>query len=237
MIVLATDAPLSPRNLERLAARAVMGLARTGSFMSNGSGDFVIAFSTRNPVPYEVIDGIRGEEILHNDFTSPLFLATVEAVEEAVLNSILKATSVTGRDGNTREAIPVERLVEMIESREGAMGQEEHDKRVDYVEFKVTDLEAAKAFYSGAFGWKFQDWGPEYASFEDGRLTGGFHLSEEVTRGGPLVIIYAVDLEAVEAGVRANGGSIAKEIFSFPGGRRFHFTDPSGNELAVWSDK
>ena len=237
MIVLATDAPLSPRNLERMAARAVMGLARTGSFMSNGSGDFVIAFSTRNPVPYEVIDGIRGEEILHNDFTSPLFLATVEAVEEAVLNSILKATTVTGRDGNTREAIPVERLVEMIESREGAMGQEEHDKRVDYLEFNVTDLEAAKTFYSGAFGWKFQDWGPDYASFEDGRLTGGFHLSEEVIRGGPLVIIYAVDLEAVEAGVRDNGGTVVKEIFSFPGGRRFHFTDPSGNELAVWSDK
>ena len=117
------------------------------------------------------------------------------------------------------------------------MGQEEHDKRVDYVEFSVTDLEAAKAFYSAVFSWNFQDWGPDYASFEDGRLTGGFHLSEEVSRGGPLVIIYAVDLEAVEASVRTNGGTIAKEIFSFPGGRRFHFTDPSGNELAVWSDK
>jgi D-aminopeptidase len=237
MIVLATDAPLSPRNLERMAARAVMGLARTGSFMSNGSGDFVIAFSTRNPVPSEELYTTRSEELLYNDFTSPLFLATVEAVEEAVLNSILKATTVSGRDGNTREAISIERLVEMIAGREGAMGQEEHDKRVDYLEFKVTDLEAAKAFYSGAFGWKFQDWGPDYASFEDGRLTGGFHLSEEVIRGGPLVIIYAVDLEAVEASVRANGGTIAKEIFSFPGGRRFHFTDPSGNELAVWSDQ
>ena len=168
---------------------------------------------------------------------SPLFLATVEAVEEAVLNSILKATTVTGRDGNTREAIPIELLVEMIESREGTMGQEEHDKRVDYVEFKATDLEAAKAFYSGAFGWKFQDWGPDYASFEDGRLAGGFHVSDEIIRGGPLVIIYAVDLEAVAAGVRNNGGTIVKEIFSFPGGRRFHFTDPSGNELAVWSDQ
>jgi len=237
MIVLATDAPLSPRNLERMASRAVMGLARTGSFMSNGSGDFVIAFSTRNPVPYEAVDSVRGEELLHNDFTSPLFLATVEAVEEAVLNSILRATTVTGRDGNTREAIPIERLVEMIENREGAMGQEEHNKRVDYLEFKMTDLGAAKAFYSSVFGWKFQDWGPDYASFEDGRLAGGFHLSEEVTRGGPLVIIYAVDLEAVEASVRANGGTIAKEIFSFPGGRRFHFDDPSGNELAVWSDQ
>jgi D-aminopeptidase len=237
MVVLATDAPLSPRNLERLAARAVMGLARTGSFMANGSGDFVIAFSTRNPVPYKVIDGIRSEEILHNDLTSPLFLATVEAVEEAVLNSILKATTVTGRDGNTREAIPIERLVEMIEAREGAMGQEEHDKRVDYVELSVTDVEAAKAFYSAVFGWKMQDWGPDYASFEDGRLNGGFRLVEEVNRGGPLVIIYALDLEAVEASVRAHGGAIVKEIFSFPGGRRFHFTDPSGNELAVWSDQ
>jgi predicted enzyme related to lactoylglutathione lyase len=237
MIVLATDAPLSPRNLERLAARAVMGLARTGSFMSNGSGDFVIAFSIRNAVPNKVDDGTRSEELLHNDFTSPLFLATVEAVEEAVLNSILMATTVTGRDDNTREAIPIELLVEMIESREGTMSQEEHDKRVDYLEFKVTDLEAAKAFYSGAFGWKFQDWGPDYASFEDGRLTGGFHLSEEVIRGGPLVIIYAVDLEAVVAGVKNNGGTIVQEIFSFPGGRRFHFTDPSGNELAVWSDQ
>ncbi len=237
MVVLATDAPLSPRNLERLASRAVMGLARTGSFMSNGSGDFVIAFSTRNRVPYEEPYTTRDDELLFNDFTSPLFLATVEAVEEAVLNSLVRATTVTGRGGNTREAIPVDRLVEMIEAREGTMGQEEHDKRVDYVEISVTDLEAAKRFYGKVFGWKMQDWGPDYASFEDGRLTGGFRLMEEVSRGGPLVIIYAVDLEAVEASVRANGGSIVQEIFSFPGGRRFHFTDPSGNELAVWSEK
>ena len=237
MIVLATDAPLSPRNLERMASRAVMGLARTGSFMSNDSGDFVIVFSTQNPVANYELGATRSEELLYDKFTSPLFLATVEAVEEAILNSLLKATTVTGRDGNIREAIPIERLVEVIESREGAMAQEEHDKRVDYLEFKMTDLGAAKAFYSSVFGWKFQDWGPDYASFEDGRLTGGFHLSEEVSRGGPLVIIYAVDLEAVEASVRANGGTIAKEIFSFPGGRRFHFNDPSGNELAVWSDQ
>jgi len=237
MIVLATDAPLSPRNLERLAARAVMGLARTGSFMANGSGDFVIAFSTRNAVPNETVGSVREDEFLYNDFTSPLFLATVETVEEAVLNSILMATTVTGREGHTAEAFPIERLVEMIQGKEETMGQEEHDKRVDYVEFKVTDLGAAKAFYSSAFGWKFQDWGPDYASFEDGRLTGGFYLSEEVTRGGPLVIIYAVDLEAVEAGVRNSGGTIVQGIFSFPGGRRFHFTDPSGNELAVWSDQ
>ena len=237
MIVLATDAPLSPRNLERLASRAVLGLARTGSFMSNGSGDFVIAFSTQNPVPHDEYYSTRNEELLYNDFTSPLFLATVEAVEEAVLNSILKATTVSGRDGHTREAIPIEPLAGMIEVEEKAMGQEEHNKRVDYVELAVTDIGAAKAFYSAVFGWKMQDWGPDYVSFEDGRLTGGFRLEEEVSRGGPLVVIYAVDLEAIEASVRANGGTIVQEIFSFPGGRRFHFTDPSGNELAVWSDK
>ena len=152
-------------------------------------------------------------------------------------NSILMATTVTGRDGNTREAIPIDAVVAMIDDEEKAMGQEEHDKRVDYVELGVTDIGAAKSFYSAVFGWKMQDWGPDYTSFEDGRLTGGFRLEQEVSRGGPLIVIFAVDLEAVEASVRANGGTIVQEIFSFPGGRRFHFTDPSGNELAVWSDK
>jgi D-aminopeptidase len=240
MIVLATDAPLSPRNLERMAARAVMGLARTGSFMDNSSGDFVIVFSTQNQVPYEAEYATRGDELLANDFASPLFLATVEAVEEAVLNSLLKATTVTGYRGNTREAFPVDFLKEMMQPEvieEVSMGQEEHDKRLDYVEFPSTDIEASKAFYSGVFGWSTQDWGPDYSSFEDGRLNGGFRKEAEVTRGGLLVVMYAVDLEAVEAAVKANGGEIVQEIFSFPGGRRFHFTDPSGNELAVWSDK
>jgi predicted enzyme related to lactoylglutathione lyase len=83
-----------------------------------------------------------------------------------------------------------------------------------------------------------EDWGPDYTSFADGRLAGGFSKVDEVTKGGGvLVVIYAVDLEAVEVAVRAHGGEIVKEIFSFPGGRRFHFTDPSGNELAVWSDR
>jgi hypothetical protein len=240
MIVLATDAPLSPRNLERMAARAVMGLARTGSFMSNGSGDFVIAFSTQNPVPYDELYTTRSEELLYNDFTSPLFLATVEAVEEAVLNSLFKATTVTGHLGRTREALPIEPIREMLAARKQedvAMGQEEHDKRIDYIELPTTDIEAAKAFYSAVFGWRMQDWGPDYASFEDGRVTGGFRKEDQVVPGGPLVVMYAVDLEAIEAAVRANGGEIVQEIFSFPGGRRFHFTDPSGNELAVWSEK
>ena len=181
MIVLATDAPLSVRNLERLAKRAALGLARTGSFLDNGSGDFVIAFSTASRVPYDPLQATRDETTLANDAMSPLFLATVEVVEEAVLNSLFRATTVTGRDGHTREAFPIEIVEEMIETREGIMAQEEHDKRIDYIELPTTDIAAAKAFYTGVFGWTTQDWGPDYSSFEDGRLNGGFrHRS----RGG-----------------------------------------------------
>jgi len=108
---------------------------------------------------------------------------------------------------------------------------------IDYIEFPAADLAAVKAFYTGLFGWKFTDYGPDYTSFEDGRIAGGFARQDTVARGGPLVVIYAADLEGMQANVRAAGGKIVKEIFSFPGGRRFHFTDPSGNELSVWSDK
>lgn len=110
MIVIATDAPVDSRNLERLAKRAVLGLARTGSFMGNGSGDFVIAFSTRNREPYSPKEAVRTVEMLENDYISPLFLAVVEAVEEAVYNSLTKATTTTGVDGHKVEAIPIEKL-------------------------------------------------------------------------------------------------------------------------------
>jgi D-aminopeptidase len=117
MIVLATDAPVSPRTLERMARRAVLGLARTGSFMHHGSGDFVIAFSTRNPERHRRPAPTTTVELLYGDSVSPLFLAAVEAVEEAVLNSLLKATTVTGRDGHTVEALPLERVRRMLEER------------------------------------------------------------------------------------------------------------------------
>jgi D-aminopeptidase len=114
MIVLATDAPLSSRNLERLAKRAVLGLARTGSSMSNGSGDFVIAFSTRNLVPHDPQQRALAIEELINDAMSPLFQAAVESVEEAVYNSLLKATTVTGHQGHTGEAIPIDKVRELL---------------------------------------------------------------------------------------------------------------------------
>ena len=112
----------------------------------------------------------------------------------------------------------------------------EHD-RIDYIEFSATDIPATKAFYSAAFGWKFTDYGPDYVSFEDGQVSGGFAKVPSNRRGGPLVILYSTALEKTEATVVAKGGKIAKPIFSFPGGRRFHFLDPNDNELAVWSDK
>jgi predicted enzyme related to lactoylglutathione lyase len=112
----------------------------------------------------------------------------------------------------------------------------ERDRRIDYIELPATDLPATKRFYVDVFGWKFTDYGPDYTSFEDGRLAGGFTKDGKIAKGGPLVVIYADNLEAVEAKVRQAGATIVKPIFSFPGGRRFHFSDPSGNELAVWSE-
>ena len=107
--------------------------------------------------------------------------------------------------------------------------------QINYIEFQSSDIQATKQFYGAAFGWEFQDWGPDYISFNDGTLDGGFHRVAEVHSGGPLVVLVTDNLEAAEATVRAAGGIITKDIFSFPGGRRFHFQDPSGNILAIWS--
>lgn len=114
MIILATDAPLSDRNLGRLAFRAVGGLSRTGASLSNGSGDFVIAFSTSNLVEHSPDRAVSDVSELHNDRVSPLFLAAIEAVEEAILNSLLKATTVRGVEGHTGHAIPVDSLLQII---------------------------------------------------------------------------------------------------------------------------
>ena len=107
------------------------------------------------------------------------------------------------------------------------------DGKVDYIELPGGDLPATKAFYSAAFGWAFTDYGPTYAAYSEG-VDGGFQAEEAAEK--PLIVLYAHDLEAMEAKVRAAGATVTKPIFSFPGGRRFHFTDPAGNELAVWSE-
>ncbi|HEY0600020.1 VOC family protein [Brevundimonas sp.] len=108
------------------------------------------------------------------------------------------------------------------------------DGKLDYLELPGGELAASKAFYAAAFGWKFIDYGPEYAAFDEG-LDGGFDAQAEATRA-PLPVLFATDLEAMQARVEAAGGRIVKPIFAFPGGRRFHFRDPVGNELAVWSE-
>ncbi len=117
------------------------------------------------------------------------------------------------------------------------MSQAEQDRRVDYIEFLATDIEETKKFYSEVFGWEFTDYGPDYTSFTDGRLAGGFSVAPTVPAGGPLVVLYSTNLAEIKARVSESGGEIVRETFEFPGGRRFHFTDPSGNELAVWSDR
>jgi len=108
---------------------------------------------------------------------------------------------------------------------------------VDYIEITVTDVPEAKRFYGAAFGWTFNDYGPEYAGIQGpGREVGGLRQDAHVRAGGPLVVLYSRALDDTLAKVKKAGGRIVKEPFTFPGGRRFHFSDPSGNELAVWSE-
>ncbi|RYZ48653.1 MAG: VOC family protein [Sphingobacteriales bacterium] len=108
-------------------------------------------------------------------------------------------------------------------------------QQIQYIEFLSNDLTAAKKFYNEAFGWDFTDYGPEYTSFGGDHVAGGFTIGKPVN-GSILVILYSADLEATLSKVISAGGKIVHEIFSFPGGRRFHFTDPDGYELAVWGE-
>lgn len=109
--------------------------------------------------------------------------------------------------------------------------------KLDYLELPAANgsLDATKSFYARAFGWSFTDYGPTYSAFSEG-LDGGFDADGQAT-AKPLPVLYAVRLEDALEAVTDAGGNIVKPIFSFPGGRRFHFTDPAGNELAVWSDR
>ena len=110
---------------------------------------------------------------------------------------------------------------------------------INYIEFSVTDLEQAKQFYGAAFGWKFTEYGPEYMGIQkqDGEgETGGMCKVDSVTTGGPLVVLYSKDLDASLASAKEAGADLTVDIIAFPGGRRFQFRDPFGNELAVWSD-
>ncbi|NQV70181.1 MAG: VOC family protein [Pseudohongiella sp.] len=113
-----------------------------------------------------------------------------------------------------------------------------HEK-ISYVEFPAKDIQKTKTFFTDAFGWSFEDFGPDYISFSNQGIDGGFFkadLCSTTNNGAALVVLYSKDLETTQDKIEKANGVIVKEIFPFPGGRRFHFTEPSGNEFAVWSE-
>ena len=115
----------------------------------------------------------------------------------------------------------------------------EHEK-LDYVEFPARDLIATRNFFKQVFGWHFEEFGPDYCAFSGQGLDGGFYRSElysTTQSGAALLVFYSENLEDTQARIEASGGRIVKPIFEFPGGRRFHFSEPSDNEFAVWSDR
>lgn len=146
--------------------------------------------------------------------------------------------TITHETGVLTVAMPIcRRLTKTPPNMQENMMNSERDRKIDYIEFNVKDIKAAKHFYGEAFGWAFIDYGPNYCEFSDGRLKGGFTTLAPVSAaGGPLVILFADNLEETLASVLQAGGKIVEEIFDFPGGRRFHFADQDGYVLAVWSD-
>jgi len=111
------------------------------------------------------------------------------------------------------------------------------DNTINYIEFPATDIDKTKTFYSEIFGWGFVDYGPSYVSFEGAGIDGGFTTDTTVVpQGGVLVVLYFKELELLQSRIDEYGCRISRSIFQFPGGRRFHFVDPNGNEIAVWSE-
>ncbi len=111
------------------------------------------------------------------------------------------------------------------------------DNHINYVEFKAKDLEKIKEFYTASFDWTFMDYRPTYVAFSESGLEGGFEKTENEIINGALVVLYHKNLDLIKNRIIESKGKISKDIFPFSGGRRFHFIDPAGNELAVWSDK
>ncbi len=111
------------------------------------------------------------------------------------------------------------------------------NNHINYIEFKAQDLERTKAFYSKCFNWSFKDFGDKYIAFSESGLFGGFEKTEDKVINGALVVLYHQNLDAIKEVIIKEGGTISIDTFSFPGGKRFHFIDTEGNELAVWTDK
>jgi predicted enzyme related to lactoylglutathione lyase len=203
--------------------------------------EFVEAFRThreawQDAVPMlERFPQLRGE--MHDLFDQlkqdPDTRSDMEALDKRIRDTWaeVEATTAVGQ-GEHFEAAAAN-----SESEEDhSMANKHHS--INYIELPAADLAAAKEFYAAVFGWTFTDWGPEYVSFDGAGIDGGFRGDGSVTSQplGVLAVLYSDNLEATRDSIVAAGGKIVEPIFSFPGGRRFHFSDPSGNELAVWSE-
>lgn len=130
------------------------------------------------------------------------------------------------------------RVIRNDKRKGGSLIMSQH-KKINYIELPSKDLAKTKFFFTSVFHWSFKDYGPEYCAIEDAGIDGGFYVSDKTTltsNGSALIVIYSNNLESTLDEVLHYGGSIVKPVFSFPGGRRFHFLDPNGNEFAVWSD-
>lgn len=229
----------NPENLPRWASGLASGMSREGAdWVASGIlGEVRLRFAPDNP--YGLIDHdvtLPGGEtvsnplrVLQNGDGAEIMFTLFR--QDGMSDTAFEADAATvGKD--------LTRLKEILETEDGGGAElRAGATRIDYVELNVADIDRAKAFYGAAFGWSFTDYGPQYCEFSDGRLKGGFTTFGPVGAGGPLVILFSEKLEEAEARVTACGGKIVRPIIAFPGGRRFHFADPDGYELAVWSDR
>lgn len=151
------------------------------------------------------------------------------SLDQQGIDEIIKAWLTTDFEGG--------RHARRVEKMHAIEAGELKNNRITYIEFKAADLEEIKSFYQSAFGWTFTDYGPTYTSFSNSGIAGGFEVSADPVVSGVLVVLFHDDLERAKETIVNLGAEITVDVFSFPGGRRFQFKDPAGNELAVWSDK
>lgn len=190
-------------------------------FLENNHGKTVLVVGHSNTIP-AFVNGLLGKQ------------KYTELDESAYDN--LFVVDIVGRKKYDKPLTIEARLNSLENSEQKPMPQHE---KIDYLEYPAKDIVATKAFFSKAFGWKFEDYGPDYAAFENQGVNGGFYradMSSSVAKGGALTVFYSNALEATESTVTEAGGVISVAIFDFPGGRRFHFIEPSGNEFAVWGE-
>lgn len=190
-------------------------------FLASNHGKTVLVVGHSNTIP-AFVNGLLDEQ----KYTE---------LDEAQYDSLF-VVDIIGQQKSDKLLTIAARLNPAVDSEEKTMPQHE---KIDYLEYAAKDIDATKGFFTQAFGWKFEDFGPDYTAFENQGVSGGFYradLSSSASKGAALTIFYSSALEATESKVVAAGGVISTAIFDFPGGRRFHFIEPSGNEFAVWGE-